>query len=184
MTFKFLFLLLLATSLCGCASIKNYPHFADLDIKKIGVLPFINESGRNGAGEIVTNIFITMIFKTGIFQVEERGNIERFLIRNKLKSIKKIGLSQLKKLGKRLNLDAVFIGTVEEFIGGDQGNLLSTPTVSIRARLIDLRSSKILWMAHYRRTGNDYIKAFEIGQIRSVTTLTKLVIQEVLDKIT
>ena len=171
----------------GCSSIETYSYFSrvqeSLDVKKVGVLPFMNESGRRGAGEIVTNIFIAMIFKDGIFQVEERGNIEKFLIRNKLKALKKVDMKQLKKLGERLNLDAVFIGTVEEFSGGDQGRSLRTPAVSIRIRLVNVKTGKILWMVHHRKTGDDYIKVFEIGKIRSVSSLTKIVLSETIDSI-
>lgn len=179
---RFLSLVMLILVLCRCNSVVAYSGFArtkfNKDIRKVGVIPFINESGRQGAGEIVTSIFTTVIFKSGVFQVEEGGNIEHFLNRLKLKSLNLISKDQLKKMRERLGLDAVFMGTVEEFSGGDQGQRLSTPVVSIRAKLIDLRSGQVVWMTRHRRKGDDYIKMFDIGRVRSVSTLTKQVLTE------
>lgn len=180
--FRFLSLAMLIFLLCRCNSVVAYSGFTrtkvNKDIRKVGVIPFINESGRQGAGEIVTSIFMAVIFKSGVFQVEEGGNIEHFLNRLKLKSLKQINTDQLKKMGEWLDLDAVFMGTVEEFSGGDQGQRLSTPVVSIRTKLIDLRSGQIVWMTRHRREGDDYVKIFDIGRIRSVSTLTKQVLTE------
>ena len=183
---KFPLVIILLLSLSGCShSIAAFSDFTQADrlhdIRKVGVLPFLNESGRRGAGETVTNIFITMLFKSEMFQVEEKGSIERFLIRNKLKALKKIDQSRLKKLGEWLNLDAVFIGIVEEFAGGDQGKNLRTPVVSMRVRLIDTKNGKTLWMTSHRKTGDDYVKIFDVGQVRSVTTLAKLVVSEAIE---
>lgn len=171
----------------GCTSnrfyFKSWNVHTPPEIKKVGVLPFVNESGRRGAGEIVTNTFVTVIFKSKIFQVEEKGNIDRFLTQEKLKTINTISLEQLRRLGERMKIDAVFIGTVEEFTGGDQGERLATPAVTIRVRLVDTRSGRILWTALNRRTGDDYITAFDIGRINSVSSLTKQMLSEVVETI-
>ncbi len=182
---RFLFLAVLVFFLCSCNSMIAYSGFTRIesnrDIRKVGVLPFTNNSARQGAGEIVTSIFMAVIFKSGIFQVEEKGNIERFLANYKIRSFKKISKKEFKKMGEWLNIDAVFMGTVEEFAGGDQGQRLSTPVVSIRAQLIDLKSGKIIWMTRHRKRGDDYVKIFELGRVRSVSTLTKRVLTEAIE---
>lgn len=183
-TLRLLSLAVLVFFLCSCNPMIAYSGFtrvdSNRDIRKVGVLPFINNSPRQGAGEIVTSIFMAVIFKSGIFQVEEKGNIERFLANHKIKSFKKISKKEFKKMGEWLNIDAVFMGTVEEFAGGDQGRL-STPVLSIRAKLIDLRTGKVLWMMRHSKRGDDYVKIFELGRVRSVSTLTKRVLTEAIE---
>lgn len=174
----------------GCIpSFKNPVHSTlrreneRLNIKRVGILPFINESGKRGAGEIVTNTFITVIFNSGIFSVEEKGNIERFLLNEKVKNINMMDIEQMRRLGERMGIDAVFAGAVEEFSGSDIGDRAMTPIVGVRVRLIDVRTGKVLWMVRHKRTGNDYITLFGRGQIRSVSTLTKKVVSEAIETI-
>ncbi|MEK7847246.1 MAG: hypothetical protein AAB257_09830 [Nitrospinota bacterium] len=180
--------LILSAGLIGCSS--QFAIYSglkqekkELNIQKIGVLPFVNESGRRGAAEIVTNTFNTILFKSGSFVVEEKGNIEKFLLNEKVKTINMMDTELIKKLGERLKIDTVIAGAVEEFTGGDLGERLTTPVVAIRARLIDVRSGKILWMTRYRRSGDDYIIVFGFGQIRSVSALTKRMVLEMIETV-
>lgn len=180
--------LILSAGLIGCSS--QFAIYSglkqekkELNIRKIGVLPFVNESGRRGAAEIVTNTFNTILFKSGSFVVEEKGNIEKFLLNEKVKTINMMDTELIKKLGERLKIDTVIAGVVEEFTGGDRGERLTTSVVAIRARLIDVRSGKILWMTRHRRSGDDYITVFGFGQIRSVSALTKRMVSEMIETI-
>ena len=172
-------------SIYGCSSNPPFTDFTitqrNRDIRRVGVLPFMNESKRVSAGNIVTNIFITMIHQTGIFQIEEQGNINRFLVRNRINDIKIIGTKQIESLGERLDLDAVIIGTVKEFKGGDQGARLSTPVVSLQVRLVDVKGGNIIWMTNYRITGEDFITVFDLGLVRSVSTLAKIAAKDAID---
>lgn len=177
----------MAFFLFGCSSVHLYSRMntgqGAVSIKKVGILPFMNESGRQKAGEIVTNTFIAESFKAGLFSVEENGNIEQFLLREKIRVDQKLHTEQLIRLGKRLSVDAVFVGTVEKFSGGNMGKMLPTPEVCIRAKLIYVKDSMVLWMARHCRTGDEYATLFEIGQVRTVGTLTKHVISEMLDTV-
>ncbi len=175
---------LFALSISGCYSaLQLADDKEELNIKKVGIFPFYNESGTLGAGKIVTNTFFAVLFKTATFKIEEKGNIELFLTRNKVRDVKKITLKQLNTLGESLGIDAVLTGTVEEFLGGEKRAGSMTPVVSIRARLTDARTGKILWMAKHRKTGDDYITIFNFGAVRSVNALARRVVAEVVKTI-
>jgi TolB-like protein len=185
---KYFVAMTLLTLPAGCATkIYHFSSFFDESsvqhVKKVGVIPFYNESGRRTAGEIMTNIFILGVFQSGLFQVEEKGNIEQFLYREKIRDTRSMKREKLKRLGKRLNLDAVFMGTVEEFKGGNVGSQLATPKVSLRVNLVETRSGKILWSARHSRSGDDYIKIFDVGIVRTVDTLAKKIVLEALGTI-
>jgi hypothetical protein len=183
--FRFLIGALFLLSIYGCSSSFTYSDFIitqrTRDIRRVGVLPFMNESKRIGAGNIVTNIFIAIIHKTGIFQVEEQGNINQFLDRKRINDIKIMDTKQIESLGEMLDLDAVFIGTVKEFGGGDQGARLSAPVISLQIRLVEARSGKIIWMKNNRITGEDFITVFDKGRVRSVSTLAKIALTDAID---
>ena len=168
----------------GCASGTKQvrPTTISKDIRKIVVLPFYNISGRSDAGRIVTNAFVTGLFKDGRFQVEEPGNIVWFIIQERVSTIGEMEVERLRILGKRLGADAVIVGTVEEFDEGIKG-ASSVPVVSISARMIDPETGHIIWSAHTRKRGDDYIIAFKFGMIRSVTALSQKVVMEMINTI-
>jgi TolB-like protein len=72
---------------------------------------------------------------------------------------------------------------VEEYAGAEEARRGMVPTVSISARMVDAQTGEILWMAQYRRTGDDYIKVLDFGKIRSVGELTNKVVGEMIETI-
>src|SRR3990170_2759786 len=53
-------------------------------LKKVAVLPFNNISGRKDAAKIVTNTYLTELFKSGRFRVEETGNVLQFMMQERI----------------------------------------------------------------------------------------------------
>lgn len=177
-----LFVLIAVLAGCGAYKPRLKASTEGVQAKKVAVLPFNNISGKRDAGDIVTNIFITELFRLGRFQVEEPGNVIQFIIQEKVNTIGEMDLENLQILGRRLGVDAVLVGTVEEY---DDGKSMATPVpvVSVSARMIDPNKGTIIWSSQNRRKGDDYILVFDLGRIRSVTTLTKKTVNEMLSTI-
>ncbi|MBI5560321.1 MAG: hypothetical protein HY883_03510 [Deltaproteobacteria bacterium] len=147
--------------------------------KKIAVLPFNNISGRKDAGSIVTNTYLTELFKSNRFRVEEPGNILQFMMQERIGTIGEMEIERIRILGKRLKVDGVVAGTVEEFDDGRGG----PPVVSVVARLIDSESGRIVWSGQNKKRGDDYIIIFDFGEIRSATALAQRVVREMISTI-
>lgn len=166
--------------IAGCAVLSRdalSPHAS----KKVAILPFYNISGYRDAGKVVANIFVTEMFKTDRFNVEETGNIVQFMIQERMDTIGEIEIESLKILGKRLGVDAIMTGTVEEF--AEAGGAYSVPTVAITARMIDSNTGKLIWSGQNKRKGDDYIIVLDLGEVRSLTALTQKVVREMIDTI-
>jgi len=166
--------------IAGCAVFSQEalsPHAS----KKVAILPFYNISGYRDAGKVVANIFVTEMFKTDRFNVEETGNIVQFMIQERMDTIGEIEIESLKILGKRLGVDAVMTGTVEEF--AEAGGAYSVPTVAITARMIDSNTGKLIWSGQNKRKGDDYNIVLDLGEVRSLTALTQKVVREMIDTI-
>ncbi|HHD11223.1 MAG TPA: hypothetical protein ENK42_02165 [Deltaproteobacteria bacterium] len=161
----------------GIATLVNSSEYKRL--KKVAVLPFNNISGRKDAGKIVADIYVAELFKSGKYRVEEPGNIKQFLIQERITTIGEMEIERLKVLGRRLKVDAVVAGTVEEFDDGRGG----VPVVSISARMVDSKTGRILWYERIKRRGDDYIIIFDIGLVRSATSLAKKIAKEMIDRI-
>src|SRR3972149_3879577 len=167
---------------CTVSAKPVQPSDAGKKIKKIAVLPFYNMSGQKDAGKIVANVFVTEMFKSGRFRVEEPGNIAHFMIQERIDTVGEIEIERLKILGKRLGVDAVMTGTVEEFDDG-RGGVSSVPTVSITARMISSNTGQLIWSAQNKKRGDDYIVILDLGEVRSLTTLTQKVVVEMISTI-
>ncbi|MBI3754389.1 MAG: hypothetical protein HY266_10190 [Deltaproteobacteria bacterium] len=146
----------------------------------MAVLPFYNLTGQKDAGKIVADIFVTEMFKSARFRVEEPGNIAQFMIQERMDTVGEIEIEKLKILGRRLDVDEVLTGTVEEF---DDGISSGVPIVSITARMIDSNSGRLIWSAQNKKRGDDYIIVLDLGEVRSVTTLTQKVVREMIEAI-
>ncbi len=171
---------LLCVFMLSCAAKREIgpPPVADVfNIKRVAVLPFANMSAVPDAGDVVAGLFVTELFRTKRFYVEEPGNIVQFIGQERMSSIGEIEMEKLRALCNRLNLDAAIVGTVEEF---DDGRSFGAPTpvVSVTARMVEPREGKIIWSAQNKKKGSDYSIAFDIGRVRTVTALAKKVVSE------
>lgn len=142
-----------------------------------------NNTTMAEASEVVTAALIARLVETGRVQVEFPGNIKSFLVNERIVVRTGIDLDTIILMGKRLDVDAVFLGQVDEYIGGDEGGRAVVPVVSVSLRVVDTRNGRILFMADYRKTGDDYISVLDFGKIRSVGELTERVVGEIVEAI-
>ncbi len=149
-------------------------------IKKLAVFPFYNNTKIAGADKIVTGIFISGLVQTGRFKVEFPGNVKCFLVNERIIVRTSVDLDTIKLMGKRLGVQAVILGQVEEFTGVDDKKRNVDCVVSISARMVDTMTGEILWMTQYRKTGEDYTIVIDFGRVRSVSTLVKKVVAEMI----
>lgn len=149
-------------------------------IKKVAILPFKNITVRRNAGRIITNLFATELFNSGLCQIVEIGNIREFFIQQRIRKKAEVDLDTIKILGIQFGLDAVILGVVEEYYQEGGGMRETNPRVSLSAQILDTKTGKILWKCHHRKTGDDYIILLDWGKVRTVTLLAQKVIQEMI----
>ena len=177
-------LFLVACSGCYSLSGPNSYQRTGIDkskIKKVAVFSFYNNTQMSEAGRIVTEAFLAELFVKKTFKVEFPGSVRAFLVNERIVVRTGIDLQTMKLMAKRLGVDAVILGEVDEYVGVDDTKRLVIPLVSIRARMVDSMSGKILWLAHHRRTGDDYRKVLDFGKVRSVAALTRKVVGEMIE---
>jgi len=143
--------LLIVVFLGGCAS-NTTTSFVNENvsfgyIEKIAVLPFENHTQDSYAGERVRDIVSTEILSRGLFDVVEKGDLERFL-REEMVVREHYSLDQAtsKRLMPRLNVQAYLAGSVDDFSEVRNGSY-SYPVVAVTLRLVDSEAGKIIWQA-------------------------------------
>ena len=186
LTKKFIFLLVLLEFISACSSAtipyayvrKNHDQPG---VKKVAIFSFHNNTTIAEANKIVTGAFVASLVKMRKFKVEFPGNIKSFLVSERIIVRTGVDLNTIKLMGRRLGVDAVIMGRIEEFVGVEKKKRGVIPVVSISSRMVDVRTGKILWIAQHRRTGDDYIKVLDFGKVRSVGELTKKVVLEMIE---
>jgi TolB-like protein len=186
LTRKFIFLLVILEFISACSSAttpyayvrKNHDQPG---VKKVAIFSFHNNTTIAEASKIVRGAFVASLVKTKKFKVEFPGNIKSFLVSERIIVRTGVDLDTIKRMGKRLGVDAVIMGRIEEFVGMEEKKRGVIPVVSISSRMVDVRTGKILWMAQHRRTGDDYIKVLDFGKVRSVGELAKKVVLEMIE---
>ena len=186
LTKKFIFLLFILEFISACSSATTPYAYVRKNhnqpvVKKVAIFSFHNNTMIAEASKIVTGAFVASLVKTKKFKVEFPGNIKSFLVNERIIVRTGVDLDTIKRMGRRLGVDAVIMGRIEEFVGVEEKKRGVIPVVSISSRMVDVRTGKILWMAQHRRTGDDYINVLDFGKVRSVGELTKKVVLEMIE---
>lgn len=152
-------------------------------IKRVAVLPFNNLTDRKEAGKIISNIFIQKLFNSGIYYVEEMGNVRQFFIRQRIRKKGELDLDVINMLGKQLGLDAVFLGVVEKYYQESDSGDAGVPEIAISARMLNVKNGRILWKCYHHKRGDDYIFILNLGKVRTISNLAEKVIEEMIETI-
>lgn len=170
----------------GCGSIVSnsvYTHeqFDLAAVKKVAVVPFQNFSSEPRAGDRVLGIFHSELLSARLFQVVDPAQTTEFLKTAKLEGATLSG-SDLKKCKEGLGLDAVVLGSVDEYamqtVGGD-----TFPVVTISARLVDTQTGAVLWMSSASASGDPKVPILALGRVKTLPELAQIVCRHLVSTI-
>ncbi|HHL40057.1 MAG TPA: hypothetical protein ENJ37_06095 [Deltaproteobacteria bacterium] len=125
-------------------------------IKKVAVLPFNNLSEDRYAGERVRSIVTVDLMSRQVFEVMEQGEVSKVLsIIFREEGFEEGRAVQVDKetlnlIEQRLGVQAVILGSVDEYSGGRYGG---NTVVSISLRMLDTSSGIILWQVSVTELG-------------------------------
>ncbi len=144
-------------------------------ICKVAVLPFINQTEREGVGEMLTKVVISEMVKSGL-EVTEEGLVRKFLERERCAPGRCAPATLVKKMGREFGVKAVIGGLVTEAREvGDQ------VTLGFFFWVKDTRDGRFLWGTYYVREGEDYRKVFHFGKISSISGLARKMVEEIVE---
>ena len=162
----------------GEKSIPTQSHDA---IKHIAILPFDNLSEEPDAAKRITTILLTELFsRSKAFRVVELGEVEKALIDERVRNTGEIEVDVAKKLGEKLNVDYLVLGSVVEYKFVHEGNN-DIPVIGIATRAIDTKTGKLYWSDVQYGRGNQNEKIFGIGRIVSLSQLSEIIIKKLVD---
>jgi len=145
----------------GCAGKSQVQHFlreeVSLDfVKRIAVLPLQNNTKDEFAAKLARGVLTTQVLALGLFDVVDTGIVDSVLLEEGLQPGAPLNLVSMKRIGKRLDVQAVILGSVD--LAGDkrQGAIIF-PEISMTLNLVESSSAVVLWQASGHRDGNSMI---------------------------
>jgi polysaccharide biosynthesis protein PelC len=131
----------------GCAKQRTY-HNANMDfgsIKSVAVLPFLNLSQDQLAGERVRDVFMNTLLASGAVYALPIGEVARAGSRTGVVNLATPSTEEVVKLGTLLKVDAVFTGTVKEYGEVRSGSSASANVISISVYMHETTTGKVIW---------------------------------------
>lgn len=120
-------------------------------IERIAVLPFQNNSDDDYAPVRTRDIVLTQVLAMGLFDVVEKDLVDSALREELISPDTEIDSLALKRLGSRLRVQAVLLGTVD-MAGMSKVGTTAAPEVALTLRLVETNSGMVLWQASGHRS--------------------------------
>jgi len=139
---------LAVVTLVGCGGMGPttfvHPDYNFAYTEKVAVVPFENLSDDQGAGARSTRLFVAELLTAGAFDVVEPGEVGLALSRLNLVRTGDLTVEQAKQLGRELEVQSVFLGSVgESSIIRESGSMKCVVTLSVR--MVETDSGLTVW---------------------------------------
>lgn len=141
---------------------------------QIALFQFENFSEDTFAPEKIMPLVKNQLESKG-FGVLDEETLERFLIKERIRSTGYISAEMARKMGKELRVAAVLIGSINTLYSG------KNPMAGFSARLIDTSDGNIIWTNHAAATGNDFTGFLGLGTISGVVELSVKMVDKLFD---
>jgi hypothetical protein len=134
------FLAALVFSGCAAESVSRTSFdraFLDQEsVKRVAVFTFDSPADDPQAGSHISKLFEMNLLQTGLYQIAERGPVERILKEKGLDKLSAGDPGTLRLMREETQVDGIILGTVSQY---------SRANFGFTARLVSLKSGLVLW---------------------------------------
>ncbi len=153
-------LVVLCSLAAGCGPRASQYIREDVDfsfIRRVAIFPFYNLTQDTFAAQRVQSIFVTEVLKTGQVEVADRGETLAIVSEMKIAPDRVMSPEQVMELGKRLQVDGVFFGTVEEY-GTERSAHDPAQVVTSVYQLHETQTGRLVWSSQTRTDGTSVMR--------------------------
>ena len=147
-------------------------------VATVAVLPFVNQTRRRGAGEIVALEFARQFAATDGFRLLEPGVVRDELLRRRIVMEDGVSLDQARLISGTLEADLVVAGYVFEY-----DDAAGAPASNFTVLVIDRKTSRVVWESTSFNRGTDSATLFELNVVSTAPRLSCRMVREVIDGI-
>ncbi len=132
----------------------------------VAVLPFLNETQRRSAGEVLALEFARQLEASGRFRVIEPGLVRDELLRYRIVMESGVSLDAARVVSALLHADLVLAGTVRDYQdGGD------APGVDFTTVVLESKNDEVVWQSTSHNRGDDGVFFFDAGRVSTAGEL-------------
>ena len=177
-----LLLLLGVIALAGCSS--NASSFVrdDVDfsyIRRVAVFPFFNRGSDLQGGARVYSIFQTELLEQVALRVVDRGETMAAIQTLHLDPTTDLSTEQIMSLGRELEVDAIFFGTVEEY-GIERTGSSRVYYVTFSFSLAETETGALVWKSQVHNDGTSFWRKIFGGGSASLHAVSRSAVQDAL----
>ena len=121
-------------------------------ISRIAILPFENNSKDEYVAERCRDITITNTLSLRLFDVVDKGHVDSLMRLEAIEPGSAIDEMTIKRLGRKLKVNAILIGTVDVSGENRQGSF-AYPELSLTLRLLETEAALVVWQASGHASG-------------------------------
>jgi hypothetical protein len=149
------------------------------DSLRIAVLPFLNDSARRNAGEIMVLHFLRRLSEREDVEVIDPGEVRQALLMSRTVMAGGLSLPQGELLRALLDVDLVLTGIVVDYVdyGGPSGN----PSVNFSVRVLDTRTKRMTWTSISYNRGDDRVFFFNLGKVNTAHAVASAMARAVVE---
>lgn len=154
-----LFLALLVVTGCRSGGVPTYHISEDIDFsfyKRVAVMPLDNMTTEKYAGDIVRQVVISEILASGLLDAVVPGEVMSAVNELGIKTVTSLNAKQIKSLGNALGVEAIIMGSVEEY-GMVKAGSATAPQVTITLMMADAETGSIVWSITKTRGGASFM---------------------------
>lgn len=160
----------------GCTGMKPTvfinPEFNFNYVERVAVVPFENLSKDQGAAYRATRFFITELLASEAFEVIEPGEVKKVIEEIGTTRTAELTQEQIVQIGKKLKVQALFLGTINESSVQRSGSSTS-PVVTMIVRLVETETGATVWSATHTQTGKSFWSSIFGGRDKSMSEITR-----------
>ncbi len=135
----------------------------------VAVLPYLNDSDRAHAGEILALEFVRQLAASGDFTVLEPGVVRDDLLKYRVILEGGVSIDTASVAFATLNSDLVLSGDVLDY--EDYQGPFGTPKIGFSVLMIDRWDRSVVWESRSFGKGDEYVFFFDAGKINTTATL-------------
>jgi hypothetical protein len=175
--------LLAALAACGGGRGMRYqdPAMDFGAIRTVAVMPFVNLSRDNLAGERVRDVFATELLATGAVYVVPAGEVARGVGKAGIAAPQSPSAEEVVQLGTTLKADGIVTGVVKEY-GEVRSGTATSNVVSLSVQLFETATGKVVWAGSTTRGGVSFGDRLLGGGGQPLNDVTEAAVDDILGK--
>ena len=177
-----LFLVVFLLSACATTNIYRDPNMDFGAIQTVAVMPFLNLTRDNIAGERVRDVFINKLLSTGAVYVLPIGEVARGIARAEIQNPAAPSQEEVVKLSGLIKAQAVVTGAVKEY-GEVRSGTTSDNIISMSLQMVEGTTGKVVWTASTTKGGISIWDRLLGGGGRPMNDITEKAVDDLINKL-